>query len=87
MAHLFLDGLPPRAETYTATTKAKAIRQRLGHASAAITLDVYAELVDDDLGAVADDLDQAGAASIVVESVVKARSTGKRKPRLPSVSI
>jgi integrase len=35
-----------------------SIQRMLGHASAAITLDVYSELFDDDLDAVADALDQ-----------------------------
>jgi hypothetical protein len=39
----------------------------LGHASAAMTLDTYAELFDDDLDTVADALDQARASSGVVK--------------------
>jgi integrase len=35
----------------------KAVQQMLGHASAAMTLDIYAGLFDDDLDAVADALD------------------------------
>jgi len=34
----------------------------LGHASAAMTLDVYAALFDDDLGALAERMDAASAA-------------------------
>ncbi|WP_188127577.1 hypothetical protein [Actinoplanes lobatus] len=37
----------------------KAVQRMLGHASAAMTLDVYADLFEDDLDAVADRLDQA----------------------------
>ncbi|MDP9027204.1 MAG: tyrosine-type recombinase/integrase, partial [Actinomycetota bacterium] len=37
----------------------KAVQKMLGHASAAMTLDVYADLFDDDLDAVAARLDQA----------------------------
>ncbi len=37
----------------------KAIQRMLGHASAAMTLDVYADLFDDDLEALAEPLDQA----------------------------
>ncbi len=37
----------------------KAVQRMLGHASAAMTLDVYGDLFDDDLDAVADALDQA----------------------------
>ena len=37
----------------------KAVQKMLGHASAAMTLDIYADLFDDDLEAVATVLDQA----------------------------
>lgn len=37
----------------------KAVQRMLGHASAAMTLDIYAELFDDDLEAVAVALDMA----------------------------
>lgn len=49
----------------------KAVQRMLGHASAAMTLDVYSDLFDDDLDAVADRLDQAVAAT----SVSKMRPT------------
>jgi integrase len=39
----------------------KAVQSMLGHASAAMTLDVYAGLFGDDLDAVADRLDEAAA--------------------------
>jgi hypothetical protein len=39
----------------------KAVKLMLGHASAAMTLDVYAGLFGDDLDAVADRLDAASA--------------------------
>ncbi len=42
----------------------KAIQRMLGHASAAMTLDVYADLFDDDLDAVSTALDQARAAQL-----------------------
>ncbi len=41
----------------------KAVQRMLGHASAAMTLDVYAGLFNDDLDAVADRLDAAAAAA------------------------
>ncbi|WP_308221650.1 tyrosine-type recombinase/integrase [Microbacterium aoyamense] len=44
----------------------KAVQRMLGHASAAMTLDVYADLFDDDLDAVATALDQAKRAASVV---------------------
>jgi integrase len=44
-----------------AGTNVKAVQRMLGHASAAMTLDVYAGLFGDDLDAVADRLDEAAA--------------------------
>jgi len=41
----------------------KAVQRMLGHASAAMTLDVYSGLFDDDLDAVADRLDAAARAA------------------------
>ncbi|HEY9376953.1 MAG TPA: tyrosine-type recombinase/integrase, partial [Jiangellaceae bacterium] len=42
----------------SAGANAKAVQRMLGHAKASKTLDVYAELFDDDLEAVADRLDE-----------------------------
>lgn len=50
----------------------KAVQRMLGHASAAMTLDVYADLFDDDLEALADKLDQAAEDSVVDDRWVKA---------------
>lgn len=44
----------------------KAVQRMLGHASAAMTLDVYGDLFDDDLDAVADALDQARGSRAVI---------------------
>lgn len=52
----------------------KAVQRMLGHASAAMTLDVYADLFDDDLDAVATALDQAKRGTIVVTPL--SRGTG-----------
>jgi hypothetical protein len=41
----------------------KAVQRMLGHASAALTLDRYADLFDDDLDAVAERLDAVGRAA------------------------
>ena len=64
-----LDGLVPHELRHTAASLAvssganvKAVQRMLGHASAAMTLDTYADLFDDDLDAVADGLDQAARA-------------------------
>lgn len=43
----------------SAGANVKAVQRMLGHASAAMTLDTYADLFDDDLDAVADALDRA----------------------------
>jgi hypothetical protein len=61
---LRLTGVSPHDLRHTAASLAirsganvKAVQRLLGHASAAMTLDVYAGLFPDDLGAVADSLD------------------------------
>lgn len=46
----------------------KAVQRMLGHASAAMTLDVYADLFDDDLDAVSTALDRARATQIIATS-------------------
>ena len=48
----------------SAGANVKAIQRMLGHASAAMTLDTYADLFDDDLDSVADALDDARTLSI-----------------------
>jgi Phage integrase family len=61
-----LEGLTPHELRHTAASLAvsaganvKAVQRMLGHASAAMTLDIYAGLFADDLDAVADRLDRA----------------------------
>jgi integrase len=54
----------------SAGANVKAVQRMLGHASAAMTLDIYADLFDDDLEAVATALDKARAR----ESVGKMRA-------------
>ncbi|TAJ48955.1 MAG: site-specific integrase [Herbiconiux sp.] len=49
----------------SAGANVKVVQKMLGHASAAMTLDTYADLFDDDLDAVSEALDQARAKSIV----------------------
>jgi integrase len=63
-----LPGLTPHDLRHTAASLAvqaganvKAVQRMLGHASAAMTLDVYAGLFNDDLDAIADRLDAAAA--------------------------
>jgi len=63
-------GLTPHELRHTAASLAvsaganvKAVQRMLGHASAAMTLDRYADLFDDDLDALADRLDEVRAAA------------------------
>jgi integrase len=63
---LGLEGLVPHELRHTAASLAvssganvKAVQRMLGHASAAMTLDTYADLFDEDLDAVAERLDLA----------------------------
>jgi integrase len=67
-----LDGLTPHELRHTAASLAvsaganvKAVQRMLGHASAAMTLDVYSGLFDDDLDTVADRLDRAATEAAV----------------------
>jgi len=48
----------------SAGANVKAVQRMLGHASAAMTLDLYADLFDDDLEAVATALDNARTAAV-----------------------
>ena len=74
-------GLPPHDLRHTAASLAqaaganvKAVQRMLGHASASMTLDVYAGLFGDDLDAVAHRLDQAVAARD--EDYLRTRAAG-----------
>ena len=79
-----LSGLTPHGLRHIAASLAvaaganiKAVQQMLGHASAAMTLDVYAGLFADDLDGVADQLDRA---------VTKSKADQMRTPGSPSQS-
>lgn len=48
----------------SAGANVKAVQRMLGHASAAMTLDVYADLFDDDLDHVAGRLDEAASKGV-----------------------
>ncbi|MEJ1092904.1 tyrosine-type recombinase/integrase [Microbacterium istanbulense] len=74
-----LDGLTPHELRHTAASLAvsaganvKAVQRMLGHASAAVTLDVYADMFDDDLDSVATALDLAAMKSDVANLLPKA---------------
>ena len=55
----------PRAWPSRRAPTSRPCRRMLGHASAAMTLDVYADLFDDDLDAVGDALSRLGAPEVV----------------------
>ena len=70
-----LDGLTPHELRHTAASLAissgatvKAVQRMLGHASAAMTLDVYAGLFDDGLDGLADRMDEAHVYSMRTEA-------------------
>jgi integrase len=63
----------------SAGANVKAVQKMLGHASAAMTLDIYADLFDDDLEAVATALHDARSR----ESVLKMRSLSGPKASQP----
>jgi integrase len=80
-----LPGLTPHELRHTAASLAiaaganvKAVQQILGHASAAVTLDIYAGLFADDLDTVADQLDRA------VAKLNADQMRTKRRPRRPN---
>jgi integrase len=60
--------------------KVKAVQRMLGHASASMTLDVYAELFNDDLDAIAGRLDE-GLANTVVGKMWAELATNEEKTR------
>jgi integrase len=57
----------------SAGANVKAVQKMLGHASAAMTLDIYADLFDDDLEAVATALEEARARESVGEMWARPR--------------
>jgi integrase len=63
----------------SAGANVKAVQRMLGHASAAMTLDTYADLFDDDLNAVSDRLDEAYEKSVVGKMWAN-ENRGKKKP-------
>jgi integrase len=78
-------GLTPHELRHTAASLAvsaganvKAVQRMLGHASAAVTLDIYADLFDDDLDAVADRLEDVRerTSSFRCQSVATAAGCG-----------
>lgn len=64
----------------SAGANVKAVQRMLGHASAAMTLDTYADLFDDDLDAVATALDQAKNSSDVAKLLPRDQSERRKTP-------
>jgi integrase len=62
----------------------KAVQKMLGHASAAMTLDIYADLFDDDLEAVATALDRRALAQVWPKCGQGVGRTGTRRVNRPS---
>jgi integrase len=60
----------------SAGANVKAVQKMLGHASAAMTLDTYADLFDDDLNTVAVRLNEAAISSNVVRMWSEAQQIG-----------
>ena len=82
-ASVGLPGLTPHELRHTAASLAvsaganvKAVQRMLGHASAAMTLDVYAGLFGDDLDAVADRLDATARAAAADQVRIEDREEG-----------
>jgi integrase len=64
---------PAAALAISSGANVKAVQRMLGHASAAMTLDVYADLFDDDLDTVSVSLNEARNAAIVRGSTAVVR--------------
>jgi integrase len=83
-------GLTPHELRHTAASLAiaaganvKAVQLMLGHASAAMTLDIYAGLFADDLDAVADRLDRAFVKLNADQMRTKRRTSRSDQTELP----
>jgi integrase len=66
----------------SAGANVKAVQRMLGHSSAAMTLDSYADLFDDDLDAVADALDAVVSQLDVAKVLPRADVGGWRRPAI-----
>jgi integrase len=64
----------------SAGANVKAVQRMLGHASAAMTLDVYADLFDDDLDAVAEALDGAARRSVARPHLAERQTSVVSRP-------
>ena len=87
-------GLTPHELRHTAASLAikaganvKAVQRMLGHASAAMTLDRYADLFDDDLDDVADRLDALRARPRTVADFLRTERPSEGSPRAPPTEV
>lgn len=85
-----IKGLTPHELRHTAALLAvsaganvKAVQRMLGHASAAVTLDVYAELFDDDLDSIATAFDCAAMQSDVAKAVYGLETAHRQERESP----
>jgi integrase len=91
-AKVGLEGLTPHELRHTAASLAisaganvKAVQRILGHASAAVTLDVYADLFEEDLDTVGVSLDRIAMQTSIADLVTgERRQTWKDLPTLPT---
>ncbi len=67
----------------SAGANVKAVQRMLGHASAAMTLDVYADLFEDDLDVVAGRLDNGLAQTVVGKMWAARAEENKKAPHIP----
>jgi len=70
----------------SAGANVKAVQRMLGHKSAAMTLDVYSDLFDDDLDAVGTALNEAGSAAIVGKMWANEPQQNLREPIIDRTS-
>jgi integrase len=85
-----LKGLTPHELRHTAASLAvsaganvKAVQRILGHASAAVTLDVYADLFEEDLDTVGASLDRVAMQTSVADLADRPRSPWEDMPPVP----
>jgi integrase len=87
-----LKGLTPHELRHTAASLAvsagahvKAVQRILGHASAAVTLDVYADLFDEDLDTVGESLNRVAMQTSIADVLADQRRPSWEDPPVPPV--
>jgi integrase len=90
-----LEGLTPHELRHTAASLAvsagahvKAVQRILGHASAAVTLDVYADLFDEDLDTVGESLNRVAMQTSIADVLAdRRRPSWEDLPAMPSSQV